>query len=132
MGRGKRGTPNAYTFNRLRMRCSWVHHWWHLGEGVKVEAAWRGEGRLEILISGIAPHDATALLESLEASSTEPEPEVDERVGWAMGFTGGTFIEPVFHWFFEGRSRCRRWFSKNATGPFVPSINGNLCRGCDL
>lgn len=99
---------------------------------MKVEATWRGPGRLELLISGVAPDDAAHLLDSLGAT-TEPEVIANiDAIGWAIGFPGGTFFGPVHHWFHQGWSVCRRWRSDRATGPFLPNDDGlNLCHVCE-
>ncbi len=99
---------------------------------MNVAAQWRGPGRLEILITGVQPGEADALLGHL---GVEPEHLVEanrmvDAVGWSMGFTGGTFFGPIYHWFHAGWSVCRRWRSDKATGPFLPVL-GDEAQTCD-
>ncbi len=99
---------------------------------MKVEATWRGPGRLELLISGVQPGEADGLLESLGVEETVTTMPNLNEVGWAMGFTGGTFFGPVWHWFHQGWSVCRRWRADRATGPFLPNDEGlTLCNVCE-
>lgn len=99
---------------------------------MKVEATWRGPGRLELLITGVQPGEADGLLERLGVDEVlEPIPNID-AVGWALGFTGGQFFPPTYHWFHNGRSVCGRWQAAHATGPFIPNCEGlHACPQCD-
>lgn len=99
---------------------------------MKVEATWRGPGRLELLVTGVEPADADRLLDALGVEETvTPLPNLNET-GWAMGFTGGVFFAAVYHWFHQGWSVCRRWRADFATGPFLPNDEGlRLCRECE-
>jgi len=99
---------------------------------MKVEATWRGPGRLELLVSGVSPAEADGLLESLGVEETVTALPNLDAVGWAMGFPGGTFFAPVYHWMSRGWSACRRWRSDRVTGPFLPNDDGlNLCHDCE-
>lgn len=64
---------------------------------MKVEATWRGPGRLEILVQGVSPSEAEGLLETLGASVSTPEPLAEGPVGWAEGTPAGVFFPATWH-----------------------------------
>ncbi len=100
---------------------------------MKVEATWRGEGRLEVLVSGVSPAEADQLLGTLDAASAESAPPLDEGpVGYGIGYQGGQFSGPVWHrWNGRYMSACHRWKADRATGPFRPFLEDEtVCREC--
>lgn len=101
---------------------------------MRVEAAWRGEGRLEILVSGIQPAEADALLESIGAADHvgAPNEMVEGPVGWAIGTPAGQWLPAVWHrWSGRYMSECSRWRADHATGPFRPFLEDEkACREC--
>lgn len=103
---------------------------------MKVEATWRGPGRLEVLISGIQPAEADALLESIGAATTPEDTEpLPGPVGWALGYTGGVFLLPVWHrWSGRYMSGCHRWRADRATGDFRPFLTADetVCQQCEV
>lgn len=101
---------------------------------MKVEATWRGAGRLEILCTGVQPAEADGLLESIGVAATPEDTEpLPGPVGWSQGFTGGVFLGPVYHrWSGRYLSDCGRWRADRATGDFRPFLEGEkACWECE-
>lgn len=102
---------------------------------MKVEATWRGEGRLELLLVGVQPADADRIIETLEASSTSAEERMAVGpVGWAVGFEGSTFCPPVWHhWSGRYMSDCHRWRAERVGPLFRPFLEDeHACRRCEV
>ena len=99
---------------------------------MKVEATWRGEGRLEILVSGVTASEGAELLDTIGAAAGDEPEALPGPVGWAIGYQGGQFSGPVWHrWNGRYMSQCGRWKADRVGPQFRPFLEDEqACRGC--